>query len=268
VIPIAKENLMKNIVFSLVSFSFLLIGCTNNGQTTVRLPAQQEVPAILNVDCDKVLEKELHDFCVKEQTQAEVERWRETHQESMSKKNVDHRSSDDMPELPVEPPPRRPLPDPYPPGGAPNVPTVQAEFLPNGDDGCMPGWNLSVPNNSTKYLEVVGTDLRLCGGEGVVEIFVSTPNGGIRSAYVIPPDVTGKYYFYPWRDVGGTPVSTKGKKEYTINVYEAGSIQGIHPVTPSVKLVAMKLFVTVPHDGVWWRNPITDQKIKEYRATH
>jgi hypothetical protein len=264
---------MKNVVvFLSFASTVLFLGCTDARHAAIAVPEQAVAPteeSILEADCSKVEEQELRDYCSKEQERAKVQRWRRTHKEMPAPRESN--PGTDMPELPVDPVPPTKRPDPYPPGAS-TAPqrrqTVTAEFLPNGDEGCMPGWNLSIPNDSSSYLEVVGTDLRICDGEGVVEIFVSTPNGGTRTAYVIPPGVTGTYYFYPWRDAGGKPVSTKGKKSYTVNAYDAGSVRGLSPATPAAKLVAMKQSVEVPHVGVWWKNTITDQRIAEYRAMH
>lgn len=258
---------MKNVVaFLSVVVSFIL-GCTDARHAAIAVPEQiaPNEESILEADCSRVEDQELREYCSKEQERAKVQKWRRTHKEMPSGPGTD------MPELPVDPVPPAKRPDPYPPGAsvAPQRrQTVTAEFLPNGDEGCMPGWNLSIPNDSSSYLEVVGTDLRICDGEGVVEIFVSTPNGGTRTAYVIPPGATGTYYFYPWRDAGGKPVSTKGKKWYTVIAYDAGSIRGLSPATPAAKLLTMKQSVEVPHPGVWWKNTITDQRIAEYRAMH
>lgn len=179
----------------------------------------------------------------------------------------DFRDPDYMPEPPAElKQPRPPIPDRYPPGARQQRQPVSMDFAPNGDEGCMPGQNLSIPNESQYYLEVGGTDLRHCGGEGIVKIWVSLPNGGKRIANVIPPGATGTYYFYPWREVNGEIVSTNGRKEYTVKVFDAGSIKGLSASTPAAHIATIKQFVVTPLTSTWWKNPFTNRGIEEARA--
>ncbi|MEO5927719.1 MAG: hypothetical protein ABIO72_03280 [Patescibacteria group bacterium] len=174
----------------------------------------------------------------------------------------------DMPELPVVDPQPQPRVSPTPPGvpnasrGSNPTPYVTADFLPVGDSGCMPFQSLSIHNNSNKFMEVKGDDLRPCGDGNLVQIHVSQGNGSTRGANVIPPGEIGTYYFYPWRDVGGQTVTTNGQKNYTIRVFDAGSVKGRSPATPAAQIIALKSFVVTPFADNWWRRYVTNSDIE------
>jgi hypothetical protein len=172
----------------------------------------------------------------------------------------------DTPELPVfdpRPPPK--VDPPFPPGVSFQAqPTaVTADFLPVGDNGCMPHQSLSIYNDSDRFMEVSGDDLRPCGDGNLVPIFVSQGNGSTRIARVIPPGERGTYYFYPWRSVLGQTVTTNGRKEYTIRVFDAGSIKGLTPETPAAQIIVMRDYVTTPFSENWWKRHVSDHKIAE-----
>lgn len=189
-----------------------------------------------------------------------------------AKKKLQPKPSD-MPEPPVfdpRPPPK--VNPPFPPG----MPTsaddmfVTPDFLPVGDNGCMPKQNLSVHNDSSFYIEVTGKDLRPCGdGGSLIPLIVSQDNGSTRIAYVIPPDEIGMYYFYPKRTVPGTDqtVTTNGKKYYTIRTFDTGSVKGLLTAMSSDQDVVVHEFVMTPIvGGIWWRYYFTEDKIATAKA--
>jgi hypothetical protein len=170
----------------------------------------------------------------------------------------------DTPELPVfdpQPPPK--VNPPFPPGmpTSTNDMFVTPDFLPIGDKGGMPGHSLSIHNDSNKFVEVTGDDLRPCGDGNLVAIYISQANGSVRIAYVIPPDEIGTYYFYPWRDVAGVPVTTNGRKNYTIRVFDAGSIKGLSAATPAAQIVVIRDHVTTPFSANWWKRIVDNHDI-------
>lgn len=178
----------------------------------------------------------------------------------------------DVPELPVWnplPPPRVP---PNPPGVSRTSATtnmfVTADMLPQGDNGCMPGQNVSLHNNSKKryFMELSADGLRPCGDanyNGLVPIYGGQGNGSQYVPMVIPPGKNiGAFYFYPWRSEGGMTVSTNGEKHFTIRVYDAGSLKGLTPATPAAPVVILHGVMSPPFDDIWWKLEVSDEDIR------
>lgn len=123
-------------------------------------------------------------------------------------------------------------PGAFPPGAMMIRPKFRIEKAPNGNHGCQPGRNLSVHNDGdSTYVEVRGDNLRICGGSGIAQMWVSAKNGSVRLANVIPPGAIGTFYFLSKRDLHGHPVSTGATQRYDIDFYDAdGGFQQSDPM--------------------------------------
>ena len=124
-------------------------------------------------------------------------------------------------------------------------------ILPVGGS-CGPGRTMEIENRTGYLMEVRGDDLHPCGDGGLAPVWVASANpyaGGIRQALVIPPHSSGLYYFYPYRQAGGYPVTTNGRKKYTLDVYDAGGPMGMSQDMPAAYVTTLRSWARVPFTG-------------------
>jgi hypothetical protein len=130
---------------------------------------------------------------------------------------------------------------------------MAAGFAPVGGS-CGSGRTMEIDNRTGYLMEVRGDDLQPCGDGGLAPVWVASANpyaatGGIRQALVIPPHSSGRFYFYPFRQAGGFPVTTNGRKDYTADVYDAGGPMGMSPDMPAAYVTTLKSWARVPFTG-------------------
>lgn len=171
---------------------------------------------------------------------------------------------------PVQPPALVPTPAPIVPSSV-QLLLGGIGYLRNGDAGCMPGYNLSVRNDTAAngrlgyFLEVASEDKVLlpCGtgtleSAGLATIMVSDPNGTVRTAIVIPPGMLGKFYFSPQQIVAGRPVpTTVTQRSYRIAAYAFGGPQGTAAMPARHIVTLPQRMLEVPTGSRWWRAPVT-----------
>lgn len=138
---------------------------------------------------------------------------------------------------------------------------MRVAFVPMGGT-CGPGRTLRIVNQTGYFMEVRGDDLHVCGDGGLALVWVAAANPYAgpdpRPALVIPPHGSGLYYFYPYRSLpNGYPVTTNGRKEYEVDVYDAGGAIGLSPNMPAAHVTTLRQYLRVPFDGNVWRNAIT-----------
>ncbi len=150
--------------------------------------------------------------------------------------------------------------------GAPAFARVQTVVPKDGH--CGKRRTLFVTNSSdARFLEVRGDDLQVCDGSGLVPISVEQANGGVRTAFVIPPGVMVSYYFVPYRQLGNRRISTNGNKGYEIDVYDGShQLSGWSPDSPAAHEKVLRDRLQVPFkcwdiSGCNRHNKVTEWKI-------
>lgn len=109
----------------------------------------------------------------------------------------------------------------------------QVVLVPVINNMCRDGYDLEVENDSGMLIEVQGTNMVICGGDGLVQMMVKTQSGSLRAAYLIPNGVTARFtytgsgrftyrlagYDAPWPDQNGLLVATANGRitDRTIN---------------------------------------------------
>lgn len=133
-------------------------------------------------------------------------------------------------------------------------PTGQQVLLKVPNQGtCDFGYDMLVENETTRFIEVAGDNVALCGSTGVIQMPVKTKDGSVRLGFVIPPGAENKF---TQLDSGGWNLEVVG--------YDAPRPDSKGQIVATQTGRVHRVHFDGPSDGPkgFWRVPITNGMIR------